>query len=69
MLSLNDHHMPDDPFFDPRLLWKSTPAVDIFSLGSIIYTIQTGYWSYRKGSPLVTVEEKYPMSINVVAYC
>ncbi|CZS96270.1 uncharacterized protein RCO7_04970 [Rhynchosporium graminicola] len=57
-LGSNVHHLPDDPFFDPRLPWESTPAIDIFSLGSIVYTILTGYWPYREGPPPVTVEDQ-----------
>ncbi|KAF2835319.1 kinase [Patellaria atrata CBS 101060] len=64
-LGLNVHHLPDDPFFDPRLPWVSTPAVDIFSLGSIIYTILTGHWPYREGLPPVTMEEKCSYESNV----
>ena len=48
-LGSNESHIPDDPFFDPRLPWESTAAVDIFSLESIIYTIMTGHWPYREG--------------------
>lgn len=57
-LGSNVHHLPDKPFFDPRMPWESTPATDIFSLGSIIYTTLTGYWPYREGPPPVTVEDK-----------
>ncbi|CZT13927.1 uncharacterized protein RAG0_17513 [Rhynchosporium agropyri] len=57
-LGSNVHHLPDDPFFDPRLPWESTPAIDIFSLGSIVYTILTGYWPYREGPPPVTMEDQ-----------
>ncbi|ETS84061.1 hypothetical protein PFICI_05937 [Pestalotiopsis fici W106-1] len=34
-LGLDGGHLPDTPFFDPRLRWLSTQATDIFSLGSI----------------------------------
>jgi serine/threonine protein kinase len=58
-LGLDGGHLPDTPFFDPRMKWESTPAVDIFSLGSIFYTIQTGYWPFRHSPPQwSSVEEK-----------
>ena len=30
-LGLDGGHLPDTPFFDPRMKWESTPATDIFS--------------------------------------
>lgn len=65
-LGLSGHSLPDDPFFDPRLPWKSAPAIDIFSLGSIIYTILTGHWPYREGKSPVTMDEKclYEAEVN-----
>ncbi|KAF2869153.1 kinase-like domain-containing protein [Massariosphaeria phaeospora] len=49
---LDGGHMPDTPFFDPRITsWESKPATDIFSLGSIIYAIMTGYWPFRTSPP------------------
>jgi serine/threonine protein kinase len=50
-LGLDGGYLPDDPFFDPRQPWEATPATDIFSLGSIFYTIMTGYWPYLQGPP------------------
>lgn len=64
-LGFNVHHLPDEPFFDPRMPWESTPATDIFSLGSIVYTTLTGYWPYREGPPLVTVEDKNAYETHV----
>ncbi len=65
-LGSNVHHLPDDPFFDLRMPWEPTPAIDIFSLGSIFYTILTGRWPYRDGLPPVTVEDQnaYETHIN-----
>ena len=45
-LGLDGGHLPDTPFFDPRSAWESTPATDIFSLGSIFYTILAGHWPF-----------------------
>ncbi|CZT07738.1 uncharacterized protein RCO7_11230 [Rhynchosporium graminicola] len=65
-LGLNVHHLPDEPFSDPRMPWESTTAIDIFSLGSIVYTILRGYWPYMEGPPPVTVEDKnvYETHVN-----
>jgi serine/threonine protein kinase len=56
---LDGGHMPDTPFFDPRIAkpWESKPATDIFSLGSVIYVIMTGYWPFRISPPLSTAED------------
>lgn len=58
VLGLNGCHLPDDPFFDPRLPPKATPAMDIFSLGSVIYTIMTGHWPFC-GSPPPQNKERF----------
>jgi serine/threonine protein kinase len=50
--------MPDTPFFDPRIeSWESTTATDIFSLGSILYFIMTGFWPFRTSPPPDTAED------------
>lgn len=46
-LELDGNQLPNDPFYDPTQGFEITPALDIFSLGSILYTILTGYWPYR----------------------
>ncbi|KAB8259939.1 kinase-like domain-containing protein [Aspergillus pseudonomiae] len=51
-------HLPDSGFFNPCWPWVSTEAVDIFSLGSIFYTIMTGHWPYRSPGPFKSLEEK-----------
>jgi serine/threonine protein kinase len=57
-LELDGRHMPDTPFFDPRITtWESKPATDIFSLGSIIYVIMTGYWPFRASPPPDTADD------------
>ena len=65
-LGLPGRQLPDDPFFDPRMPWVSTPATDIFSLGSITYTILTGHWPYREGPPPVTLEDKKAYEKKVI---
>jgi serine/threonine protein kinase len=46
-LGLDGKQLPNDPFYDHTQELEITPALDIFSLGSIFYTILTGYWPYR----------------------
>ena len=58
VLKLDGGHMPDTPFFDPRIMpWDSTPATDIFSLRSVLYVIMIGYWPFRTSPPPNTVED------------
>jgi serine/threonine protein kinase len=65
-LGLNVHHLPYSPFFDLQMPWESTPATNILSIGSVVYTILTGYWPYREGPPLVTVEDKNTHATHVI---
>ena len=51
-------HLPDSGFFNPCKPWVSTEIVDIFSLGSIFYTIMTGHWPYESPEPFKSVIEK-----------
>jgi serine/threonine protein kinase len=53
-LGLNGGHLPDDPFFDPRLGLVTTPATDIFSLGTLLFIILVGHLLFGigfKGQP------------------
>ena len=51
--------LPDGPFYHPAFGVESVPALDIFGLGSLFYTVITGLWPYRSspGSP-ETIDEK-----------
>jgi serine/threonine protein kinase len=51
-------HLPDSGFFNPSKPWVSTKDVDIFSLGSIFYTIMTGHWPYKSPGPFNSMAEK-----------
>jgi len=66
-LGLDSKKLRDDPFFDPRKPWKATLATDIFSLGTIIYTILLGHWPYREGASPVTEEDKIAYDTEVHA--
>ncbi|KAG6009942.1 hypothetical protein E4U21_000713 [Claviceps maximensis] len=46
-LNISGNSLPDSGFFDPNAPWKATPAIDIFSLGSVLYAIMTGHWPFR----------------------
>jgi serine/threonine protein kinase len=48
-LDLNGHLLPDPPFFDPHLTDFNTPKVDVFSLGILLYIINTGQYPFHQG--------------------
>lgn len=50
-------HLPDSCFFNPCSPWESAKSTDIFSLGSIYYTIMTGHWPYKSPGPFKSMEE------------
>ncbi|KAL2814709.1 kinase-like domain-containing protein [Aspergillus cavernicola] len=54
---INGGRLPDPGFFNLCKPWVSTDATDIFSLGSIFYTIMTGHWPYRSPGPFQSVEK------------
>jgi len=47
-LDLHGGLIPDDPYRDPQLTEFSSPKVDLFSLGIIIYIIMTGHYPFYK---------------------
>jgi serine/threonine protein kinase len=49
-LGLDRRGLPDPSFWD--MVWESTLATDIFSLGSTFYTIMTGHWPYKSTHPI-----------------
>ena len=57
-------HGRDPPFWD--MVWESTPATDIFSLGSTFYTIMTGHWPYKSTHP-IEGEDKWEYEDRVMA--
>jgi serine/threonine protein kinase len=57
-LGLDGNQLPSDPFYDPTQGVKITQALDIFSLGSVLYTILTGHWPYRT-QPYFSEDDTY----------
>ncbi|KAF2024858.1 kinase-like protein [Setomelanomma holmii] len=55
-LDLNGHLLPDEPFFDPHIDIAS-PKIDIFSLGMIIYIINTAHYPFH-GRPAPANNER-----------
>ncbi|RSM15773.1 hypothetical protein CDV31_004874 [Fusarium ambrosium] len=47
-IGIQGRSLPDDGFFDPNSGWTTTVSTDIFSLGSVLYTIVSGHWPYRE---------------------
>lgn len=56
-LGLDGGHLPDSGFYDPKSQPESNTHTDIFSIGSVIYTILTGHWPYRSSGPFRTGDE------------
>lgn len=49
-LQLSGGTLPDSGFHNPNDPWEPTYAADIFSLGSVLYTIMTGHWPFRSAT-------------------
>ena len=65
-LALDGNQLPDGPFYDPTQGTDRSPALDIFSLGSVFYTILTGLWPYRSsGGSFGSVEEMIDYNCKV----
>lgn len=54
---IDGRHLPDLGFFNPCDPPESTKSTDIFSLGSIYYTIMTSHWPYRSLGPFKSLDE------------
>ncbi|KAF2241361.1 kinase-like protein [Trematosphaeria pertusa] len=57
-LGVDGKQLPDPGFFDPNAEWVSTTATDIFSVGSVLYSIVSGHWPHRDLGPF-KLEEDY----------
>ena len=62
---LDGKGLPDHPFWNGE--WLSTPATDIFSLGSVFYTIMTGHWPYKLGLTSDRQEDRWAYEDRVEA--
>lgn len=56
-LGLDGGHLPDSGFMDPNAPSISEISTDIFSVGSILFTIVTGHWPHSQPGKLETLEE------------
>lgn len=56
-LGVDGKQLPDPGFFDPNAEWKATTATDIFSIGSILYSIVSGHWPHREPGPFNSSED------------
>jgi serine/threonine protein kinase len=65
---IDGRHLPDSGFFNPCHPPESTESTDIFSLGSIYYTIMTGHWPYRSPGPFKALEEMKTYEEHVDAW-
>lgn len=69
-LGLDGRCLPDGPFYHPTFGCESSPALDIFGLGSLFYTVLTGCWPYKStpGQPETIDEELHYEKAIAEAY-
>lgn len=66
-LGIDGEGLPDAGFSEPGCHDTPTPSTDIFSLGSVLYTIVTGHWPYREPGGLFRsqeAKEEYENRVN-----
>ncbi|KAF2015097.1 hypothetical protein BU24DRAFT_493560 [Aaosphaeria arxii CBS 175.79] len=49
-LSLDGHLLPDFPFSHPQVVDDTSPVLDLFSLGVLMYIIMTGHFPFHTGA-------------------
>lgn len=64
-LGVDGRGLPDPPFWN--LVWESTIGTDIFSLGSMFYTIMTGLWPYKSNGSSEE-EDKWQYEERVITF-
>ena len=47
-LKVDGKALPDGPFYSPVFGWESSVLLDLFGLGSLMYTILAGMWPYKE---------------------
>lgn len=57
-LDLDGGHLPDSGFMDPNAPPVSNISADLFSVGSILYTIVTGHWPHGQPGLVERTPEK-----------
>ncbi|KAL4977391.1 hypothetical protein BDW66DRAFT_39885 [Aspergillus desertorum] len=61
--SIDGEHIPRSWIFNPCKPWVSTEGTDIFSLGSIFYTVMTGHGPYNSRGPFLSIgKTKFTMT-------
>ena len=61
-LGVDGGSLTDPGYFDPNSPWESTPATNVLTLGSVLYTIIVGYWLHRdSGSSKLVVDMRINM--------
>jgi len=56
-LGVDGKQLPDPGFFDPNADWVATTAIDLFSVGSVLYSIVSGHWPHRDPGPFKSAED------------
>lgn len=66
-LGLDGKGLPSAPFWHPQVGIEPTPALDIFGLGTVLYSITVGRWPFRDipGRPRETQDrEQYEIEVE-----
>ncbi|KZL70511.1 protein kinase-like domain protein, partial [Colletotrichum tofieldiae] len=66
-LGIDGGGLPDAGFSEPDICDTPTPSIDLFSLGSVLYTIVTGHWPHREPGGLFRSQgekDEYESRVN-----
>ncbi|KAF2184978.1 hypothetical protein K469DRAFT_688208 [Zopfia rhizophila CBS 207.26] len=56
-LSVDGKQLSNPGFFNPNAEWMLTMVIDIFSVGSVLYSIISGHWPHRDPGPFKSAED------------